>query len=39
MYYKKSRKEKYNSLDKDMFIQKPLANEDLVAELNRIWNN
>jgi hypothetical protein len=31
MYYKKSRREKYSSLDKDLFIQKPIANEDLVA--------
>jgi len=36
MYYKASRKEKYCSLDKDLFIQKPIANEDLVQEINRI---
>jgi CheY-like chemotaxis protein len=36
MYYKKSRREKYCSLDKDLFIQKPIANEDLVAELNKM---
>jgi hypothetical protein len=29
---------RYNSLDKDLFIQKPIANEDLVAELNKILN-
>ncbi|MFL6472248.1 MAG: hypothetical protein ACJ71H_15520 [Nitrososphaeraceae archaeon] len=33
MYYNKSRREKYCSLDNDLFIQKPIANEDLVAEL------
>ena len=38
MYYTRSRKEKYNSLDKDMFIRKPISNEDLVAELNKILN-
>ena len=36
MYYKNSRKEKYSSLDKDLFIQKPIANEDLVEEINKI---
>jgi CheY-like chemotaxis protein len=36
MYYKNSRKEKYSSLDKDLFIQKPIANEDLVQEINKI---
>ena len=36
MYYKMSRKEKYCSLDKDLFIQKPIANEDLVKEINKI---
>jgi DNA-binding response OmpR family regulator len=36
MYYRNSRKEKYSSLDKDLFIQKPIANEDLVEEINKI---
>jgi DNA-binding response OmpR family regulator len=36
MYYGNSRKEKYSSLDKDLFIQKPIANEDLVEEINKI---
>jgi CheY-like chemotaxis protein len=39
MYYKKLRKEKYYSLDKDLFIQKPIANEDLIIELNKILNS
>jgi len=39
MYYMNSRKEKYCSLDKDMFIQKPIANEDLVEEINKILNS
>ena len=36
MYYKNSRREKYCSLDKDLFIQKPIANEDLVEEINKM---
>jgi hypothetical protein len=27
VYYNKSRKDKYPSLDKDLFIQKPIENE------------
>ena len=38
-YYMKLRKEKYHSLDKDLFIQKPIANEDLIAELSKILNS
>ena len=36
MYYKNSRIQKYFSLDKDLFIQKPITNEDLVEEINKI---
>ena len=39
MYYKNSRGEKYCSLDKDLFIQKPIANEDLVDEINNMLNS
>ena len=39
MYYKNSRIEKYCSLEKDLFIQKPIANEDLVEEINKILNS
>jgi hypothetical protein len=39
MYYKQSRKEKYYSLDKDLFIQKPIENEELVREINKILNS
>jgi CheY-like chemotaxis protein len=38
MYYKISRREKYCSLDKDLFIQKPIANEDLVQKINKMLN-
>jgi CheY-like chemotaxis protein len=36
MYYREFRKDKYCSLDKDLFIQKPIENEDLVKEINKI---
>ena len=39
MYYKNSRIEKYYSLDKDLFIQKPIANKDLVEEINKMLNS
>jgi CheY-like chemotaxis protein len=39
VYYMKLRKEKYHLLDKDLVIQKPIANEDLIAELNKILNS
>jgi CheY-like chemotaxis protein len=39
MYYKISRREKYCSLDKDLFIQKPIANEDLVEKINEMLNS
>src|ERR671939_875974 len=39
MYYKNSRVEKYCSLDKDLFIQKPIANEDLIEEINKRLNS
>ena len=34
MYYNKLRKDKYSSLDKDLFIQKPIENEELVNIVN-----
>ena len=36
MYYSKSRKEKYSLIDKDLFIQKPIENEDLVKVIGKI---
>jgi CheY-like chemotaxis protein len=39
MYYMKSRREKYCSLEKDLFIQKPITNEELVQEINKILNS
>ncbi|MFL6418577.1 MAG: response regulator [Nitrososphaeraceae archaeon] len=39
MYYNKLRKDKYSSLDKDLFIQKPIENEELVNIVNKILNS
>jgi hypothetical protein len=39
MYYNKLRKDKYPSLDKDLFIQKPIENEELVNIVNKILNH
>lgn len=39
MYYKEVRKEKYCALDKDLFLQKPIENEMLVKEINKILNS
>jgi CheY-like chemotaxis protein len=38
MYYSRLRKDKYCSLDKDLFIQKPIENEQLVQHINKILN-
>jgi DNA-binding response OmpR family regulator len=39
MYYNNLRKDKYSSLDKDLFIQKPIENEELVNIVNKILNS
>ena len=36
MYYEKFRKQEYESMDKNLFIRKPISNEDLVEKLNEI---
>ena len=36
MYYEEFRKEAYCSLDKDMFLRKPIENEDLLEKINMI---
>jgi DNA-binding response OmpR family regulator len=36
MYYEKYRKDEYDSMDKDLFIQKPVSNEALVEGINKI---
>ncbi len=39
MYYRTLRKEKYWSINKDLFIQKPIENEALLEALNKILNS
>jgi DNA-binding response OmpR family regulator len=36
LYYKEFRKKEYHALDKNLFIRKPIDNEDLLKEVNRI---
>ena len=36
MYYEEFRKEAYCSLDRDMFLRKPIENEDLLKKINMI---
>ena len=39
MYYKKLRNEEFCSLNKDLFIQKPIENEELIKEINKILSS
>jgi DNA-binding response OmpR family regulator len=36
LYYKEFRKEEYCALDKELFIRKPVENEELIKEINRL---
>jgi DNA-binding response OmpR family regulator len=36
MYYQRFRKEEFCDLDGDLFIRKPIENEDLVKQINKI---
>jgi DNA-binding response OmpR family regulator len=36
LYYEEFRKKEYYALDRDMFIRKPIENEELVKEINKI---
>jgi DNA-binding response OmpR family regulator len=38
LYYEEFRKEEYCALDRNLFIQKPIDNEDLVKEINKMLN-
>ncbi|MDQ6865479.1 MAG: response regulator [Thermoproteota archaeon] len=38
MYYEEFRKEEFCGLDIDLFLRKPIKNEDLIKEINRIMN-
>jgi DNA-binding response OmpR family regulator len=35
LYYEQFRKEEYSAIDKNLFIQKPIQNEELLKEVNR----
>ena len=36
LYYEEFRKREYNAIDKNLFIRKPIENEELLNEVNRI---
>src|ERR671919_453042 len=36
LYYEEFRKREYNAIDKNLFIRKPIENEELLKEVNRI---
>jgi DNA-binding response OmpR family regulator len=36
MYYEEFRRKEYSALDKDLFICKPVENEELIKEINRL---
>src|SRR5918996_5845780 len=36
LYYKEFRKKEYDAIDKTLFIQKPIQNEELINQVNRI---
>ena len=39
LYYEEFRKTEYNAIDKNLFIRKPIENEELLKEVNRIINS
>ncbi|MGC1132071.1 MAG: response regulator [Nitrososphaeraceae archaeon] len=36
LYYKEFTEKEYNAIDKDLFIRKPIANEELIKEIDRL---
>jgi DNA-binding response OmpR family regulator len=36
MYYERFRKEEFADIDKDLFVRKPIENEDLINKINTI---
>ena len=36
LYYEQFRKRQYNAIDKNLFIRKPIENEELINQVNRI---
>ena len=39
LYYEEFRKKEYIALDKDLFIRKPIDNEELAKEINKMISN
>ena len=39
LYYEEFRKKEYHTLDKNLFIRKPIDNQDLLKEVNRILSS
>ena len=39
LYYKEFREKEYSAIDKDLFIRKPIANEELIKEIDRLIEN
>jgi DNA-binding response OmpR family regulator len=39
MFYEEFRKDKFCGLDKDLFLRKPIKNEELIKEIHRIINS
>ena len=36
LYYERYRKKEYSALDKNLFLKKPIDNDDLLKEVNKI---
>ena len=36
MYYEQFRKEQFSGIDKDLFLRKPIENEDMLVRINAI---
>jgi CheY-like chemotaxis protein len=39
LYYEEFRKKEYFALDKNLFLKKPIDNDDLLKEVNKIMNS
>ena len=39
LYYKEFREKEYNAMDKNLFIRKPIGNEELIKEIDRLIEN
>jgi DNA-binding response OmpR family regulator len=39
LYYKEFRTKEYSALDKDLFIRKPIGNEELIKAIDRLIEN